>query len=760
MIEGMSQEIKNSLDEYVGLIELIYITNCRNDIVVSKGKCLEAIKLLNQRSKIDHENLLSKIEMQLSKFTIDLYDRISSNSEKSAFPLTERLLWFGSILRGVTYLPLIKFSSDLDSMNPLLIDRKRRDSPLELPRAYDTRWSQVRLIDWSLLEDDLTELYQDLLTNCSFVSSILSIVNTKQVNRIKDIISPFEESCNYKIKLYFNGSDRTVTVNNEFPVLTNLSRNVTIRSFRNERLFWPALVEKAYLQVLGNGYNFKGSNMAIDLFMLLKWIPEIVTVAYGQLPSNFEHLWEMNKAGHITLGIGTGNISEKLSKEMNLISNHDYVVQDFDNGVVQLKNPWIEGSHYEDRVILISDLRCLNYIYINWDPLKVFQFQSVVTTICTENSGDAAHRYYQRPQFVIENSSRATQDVWLLLEKHISPNEKDQVNGIELFDTAQGCKVIFPNQYTIHGNVFTNGRLILLKTSLDPGKAYTIVIKNSLGGIVTLCAYHNICKELELRKADSNMLRALPSLHGEWNAENNGGTWVKASFIDNPQYNLEIKEKTNILVGVFCPKDIYVGFHILHCSQSDKNLKLKNFDKSKLLFNEDYNKGYQYKVLSIDPGLYRLVVSTYKGDMCPFDVLIQHELRDDDVIITKVSKDLGLFQSSQKKDWNNNMRFKILFKSMFFNSNFVFHIKHSGAFDNHKETSVSHYRPAIRASVFNTQTSQPISVNEEWNDSLYGIFVECKIDNPGTYTLLVERLEVGNGFCLVDIGCNRSFEVI
>lgn len=62
----------------------------------------------------------------------------------------------------------------------------------------------------------------------------------------------------------------------------------------------------------------------------------------------------------------------------------------------------------------------------------------------------------------------------------------------------------------------------------------------------------------------------------------------------------------------------------------------------------------------------------------------------------------------------------------------------------------------MRASLFNSQTKQPIQINEQFNDSLYGVFLHEILPLPEEYILLIERFEIGYGRCVVEIGCNNK----
>ena len=73
-------------------------------------------------------------------------------------------------------------------------------------------------------------------------------------------------------KMQFNGVFRKVVIDDRLPSSQTL-RSLHVLDRKNPGLLWPALLEKAYLKVMG-GYGFPGSNSGTDIWMLTGWIPE------------------------------------------------------------------------------------------------------------------------------------------------------------------------------------------------------------------------------------------------------------------------------------------------------------------------------------------------------------------------------------------------------------------------------------------------------------------------------------------------------
>lgn len=82
----------------------------------------------------------------------------------------------------------------------------------------------------------------------------------------------YSASGRYIFKLNFNGCYRRIVIDDRLPASTD-DGNFFVVDRSNERLLWPALLEKAYLKVRG-GYDFPGSNSGTDLWVITGWIPE------------------------------------------------------------------------------------------------------------------------------------------------------------------------------------------------------------------------------------------------------------------------------------------------------------------------------------------------------------------------------------------------------------------------------------------------------------------------------------------------------
>ena len=129
-----------------------------------------------------------------------------------------------------------------------------------------------------------SDLVQDIITDCSVVAS-LCVVVAKSVHGSTDILEscfyPYDsdshqpkisENGKYMFRFYFNGCYRRVTIDDRLPY-SETSRALHVVDRQDRDIYWPALIEKAYLKVRG-GYDFPGSNSGTDLWIITGWIPE------------------------------------------------------------------------------------------------------------------------------------------------------------------------------------------------------------------------------------------------------------------------------------------------------------------------------------------------------------------------------------------------------------------------------------------------------------------------------------------------------
>ncbi|WEJ95040.1 cysteine protease [Yamadazyma tenuis] len=706
--------------------------------------CMDAIKLLNQMSKEDTE----PYTQILSVFTLQLYDRLS----KTSMPMDQKIQWINSKLHNTYFYPQIEFGGGLtSSMGPFVLPQTEPE--LELPSHLNAQYYPLEIDDWSAEMDHLAQLHQDVLSNCSLVSAILALVHSEGM--LVDLVHPHAAAQNYTVTFTFNGTKRTVSVDNRLPLLPQDTQYLTIRSSNNLNLYWPALIEKAYLKVMGKGYNIDGSNMAYDGFMLTGWVPDIIMIKDGQLPvSHIKYLKNRNTT--VMMGLGTGKISRVLSDKIGLVSLHDYTLLDFDEtrNTVTIKNPWLHSTD-KNRIIELpaNGLFQFQFFYLNWNTDKLFQFRTTTSFI---HSGDLTRDLLaSRPQLSIENPSEQSHEVWLFLERFFTKDVEEVVIAMDIY-ASEGDKVLLSKQYNnVYAGEPTNARTSLVRFTMNPNTKYTVVVHCSVKCSMSLTVFHNVSNDFKIHRAKLKYTESL-KITDEWDFINSGGNRSLTSYINNPQFDLEISQPSDLMITLI--GESLLTFQVLHWNYAEKSRKMQHLDDLKLLCDEPYTAGAQGSTLkNLSPGIYRIVCSTQEPNVrVPFQLQVFHNLPSNEARISRVGGSLGLFTDNFRYDWNGTNRYKFMFSTKCYNRRFTFHLKHSSCnFMNPEGVSV--YRPALRGSVFNLDTSQPLMVNEEWSSSLYGVFVEWTCRVPGNFVLLVERFEPGNGTLEIEVGCNGQF---
>lgn len=723
----------------------------------SRSKCMAAVKLLNQLDRSGGGNspegsknsgISSAQYKVLSQYVLSLYDSLAG-----PVSIETLILWLNSRLGDFYFFPEINFGDEIASSNEIFSDPQ--DVALQVPSNLAIQYKNIQAEDWSTDLKDMENLHQDLLSNCSFVSSVLSLVHCGLVDILYDCITPHKPSNSYSVRFNFNGCVRVVSIDNRLPVLDDDNRFITIRSSSNMQLYWPALIEKAYLKIMGKGYNIEGSNMAFDTYVLTQWVPEIVKITDGRVPDNFKQIQKVYQEGGITIGLGTGKISKTLSEQIGLVSNHDYTLLsvNMERGKLVVKNPWLEKDH-KNRIMEVdmNGLFQFSYFYFNWDTKSIFKYNKRINFI---NQGEAnLLNIWDSPQFGVTNDTDTEQDVWFFVERYFV-NDPTVIIAIDVYHTSEGDKVLFPNQYNeVFTGEPTNARTKLVRFTLKPHSSYTVFVHSSIKCSMTLQMFYN-APTFTIKKA-INKYPHQTSIDDEWDFSNCGGNSSLTTYLINPQFDLQVMEPTDLLISLTSPQ--LISFQVFYWNANDVNKCMRTFKRGDLLFDNEYANKCQISVLNnVEPGYYRIICSTKEANSRDkFNLKVFH---NSPIELSKVSTSLGLFLDSILVNWNNNNQHKLKFATRSHNSRLCFHIQHS---NNDFTTSerIGSYRPRMRGSLFNLDTQMPVQINEEWQTSLYGIFVECRVADPGRYVLLVERFEPGIGTLKVEVGSNNAFEII
>lgn len=660
----------------------------------------------------------------------------------------------------------------------------------------DWERSEVALDAQLSMGDGAETLCQDSLEDCSFVASLLSIYfyQTKHnLPSLKRSIYPQDADGNpvvspsgkYWVRLNFNGTMRRVTVDDRLPTTKNAKEHsLFVRSMSNPGLLWPAILEKAYLKLMG-GYDFLGSYSACDTYALCSWIPEVLFInGYLQEPNAsrgalWDKIFSPFKEGNLMICVGTGSISAAESEAYGLISDHDYTVMDLrevkqpDGSVkriLQIKNPWLnEKSRDKLGSIQIPpaeapealygsfwvtfDSLCLRFssLYFNWNP-KLFNHRKTSNFLWSTKGITFANKtrsYGSNPQFSISNNNSTENVAWLLLSRHLT--DRESMSGfvsLHIYD-ADGNKVSAADEFpSLRRGTFLNTIHYLLKIPIPANKTYTIVV----GGneIVSkfsslrfsLTAYSLLPVGFERAREELPFKKVLT---GTWETDSAGGSWSNDTYLNNPRFSITVGKPIETFKLALVSESGYPINFRMYLSDDSKS---RNLSTMKLLNSSgEYRIGNtMVKIPRVMPGSYMVVVSMFEPDVSGAFSLIARGSSDFE-LEQLPSINAGMFKRSLEMDWESSARKEILFHVT---SPCTAYLRtatcQNSEISHDSSLSSSQYRPHLRVSIFESPSNRLIYSSKEFTDNEFGVYLDSLKFYPGlNYICLVERMERGYG---------------
>ncbi|OIW33731.1 cysteine proteinase [Coniochaeta ligniaria NRRL 30616] len=487
--------------------------------------------------------------------------------------------------------------------------------PSELMAVADGQLDTEKLSDDMMRASTDCDLVQDMVTDCSVVASLsaaMSHLCPQKDSLLRSLMYPFDhdmfrpklsKSGKYVFRMHFNGCFRQVVIDDRLPSSSSASRTLFVVDRRNDRLIWPALMEKAYLKVRG-GYDFPGSNSGTDLYVLTGWIPEQRFLHHDEF--DIDQTWAtMKKAyekGNVVATLGTPALSAEEETALGLVSEHDYAVMDLkeESGdrFLLVKNPWRnsvvwKGVASSASVKTTEKIRGMFWIsfedvvqnfdslYLNWNPALFthrqdhhFTWELPAKTVASSLS--------HNPQYTVR--SQTSDPIWILLCRHWQDAELDMLRdgsrhhnhthtdrsnaaraatgtspasvshflgfmGLQGFTTSPpGTCVLLPDRSPLyHTPLLDSPHTLLRLDHPSPNTPYTIVLAQSdlpLPKYSFTLAFFSL-SPLTVTPSPSPHPHT-QSLSGSWTRRTAGGNTASPAYRTNPSWSITVPSPTSL----------------------------------------------------------------------------------------------------------------------------------------------------------------------------------------------------------------------
>ncbi|GAA5992078.1 hypothetical protein JCM10908_000731 [Rhodotorula pacifica] len=516
------------------------------------------------------------------------------------------------------------------------------------------------------------DILQDNVSDCSVVTALIVAAEHHARFRSRLALSclfpqdsaglPIESSDGrYNARFMINGAwrSRLAAIDDSLP--TTAEGVPMCAAVKQRDQIWPALLEKAYLTVMG-GYDFLGSNSANDLYAMSGWIPEHIPLRHGL---RSERTWDRISRGFymgkcvLTLGTpaeGAQNGSPEL------IPSHSYAVIDVretdDRRQLVVVNPWrtttSESTFASDLRRALpdeedSDMMIVDWedvpasfasLHVNWDPANFDHSDRVHLSLpagkAPEATGSTQNRKHSRRlRLRVDPDPACESDVWLLLARHTaSPMQKNEYISIDVALAGIGAP-----QDDIGGllpdpaSTMTDNLYDLYRFMPEAGASlYDVVIAHEGPSPIfafTLLALSN--HKLQLMDGPPPLPYSTEVAEA-WTHSTAGGNHTCHTFYRNPQYLLKLAAPTSptlqqrrIEIEAETEKGTPVNVRLLYFDGA----RVDHFSHRDVLAGKStYSYGRDFCARDdLSPGRYTLVVSSFQPDhLAPFNLVIRSSL--------------------------------------------------------------------------------------------------------------------------------------
>lgn len=467
----------------------------------------------------------------------------------------------------------------------------------------------------------------------------------------------------HELKVLVNGDFRRIVIDDRLPFDAN-DQLVGISTGAKNQL-WPSFVEKAYMKLMG-GYDFLGSNSAIDLHVLTGWIPEHIDLRSASFER--ERTWSRIITGFargdcmMTVGTNDKTALSYNIHSIKLLPSHDYAVTDIketnDERWVTLLDSRVCGSECEcggsGSCPRVMDIRwddiCATFegLYISWNPSL---FGSAVTfhgSWQLENSEDLprAATHHLRLNYKTNDPSRPNTnpieinnngkgdstetEIWILLTRHLYDTRRTSeyiAMNVQEDDMVSGD----PEHVALRSN-YTNSTHLLSRIKPSQFQSRTSGSLSLLacydgqfdqvGFTVTAFAYpSDVVVSWDMRVSPAKYMQ---KIDGVLTNKTAGGNCTHPTYMVNPQYHLRVhnagtsastsidkRNKTQVILTAQSTRDISLNVTAVW-SQGERISELSQ--KEVVAHSGPYTYGHARVAAHLAPGDYTVVLSAFEPD--------------------------------------------------------------------------------------------------------------------------------------------------